>query len=189
MFTYPLKVPGESGNQILTRAGDTIIYKIDETRVIYEISVVLQGMQNANNFALIGAQNNKLHLIRGKMYRFKAGEIRQTEKTAWETTYTWTEDTGTRAPSGFGTGSAYQSILQIPPIEDERTVYLPPAGPNKLLAYGINGFNDPIADYVRSPYHTISFYMNTAMVPQWFQVMGCTVDANGWTTLPGNLNL
>jgi len=185
VLTYPAKVPGTNGTT--ARFGDTTIYKPEETRVVYEINVVLQGFQNANQFAVIGQQNGRLHKIQGRYYRFKAGRITQTEKTAWETTYTWTEDTGTPPPLGFTPGGAYVATIPIGPSADERTLFLPPAGQNKLKEYDAT-LNDN-AIYVRSPYHFVSFYMTNAMQPVWYQILQHRLDANGWQALPGNLQL
>jgi hypothetical protein len=193
VITYPLKIPGETGGGANGRTADTTIYTIPEQLIVWERSVVLSNI-TFDEVRRIGAQNNKIHKIGDRAYRFKAGRCHQTERTAWETTYTWIEDPGTPPPLGLlgafsypgnGGGNQYAGPVPVGNPIDERNIYVPPKLGN-LLAQQIAGLNDP-RQYVRSPFHQIGFELTKDMVPQFWQHCPYEVEANGWQSLPGNL--
>jgi hypothetical protein len=187
VLTYPLKIPGETGPAGQGRTADTTIYKISEQVIVWERAVVLSNV-TFDELRRIGAQNNKIHKIGDRAYRFKAGRLHQTERTAWETVYTWIEDAGTLAPLGILGSFTYPANggpVTVGPPADERQIYVPPRLTNQLLQQ-ITGLADT-RQYVRSPFHQIGFELTTGMVPQFWQHCPYEVEANGWQQLPGNL--
>jgi hypothetical protein len=197
VMTYPLRIPGETGSGGPGRTADTTIYKIGEQLIVWERSIVLTNV-TSDELRRIGAQNNKIHKIGDRAYRFKAGRIHQTERTAWETVYTWIEDPGTPPPKGilgaftypanggFSQGvPSYAGPVSVGPVTDERRIYVPPKTANQLLLQ-IAGLSDT-REYVRSPFHQIGFELTKDMIPQFWQHCPYDIEANGWQNLPGNL--
>ena len=187
VYSYPLRVPGVAAQT--ARGFENIVYKVEETRTVWERHISLTNISHAD-VATIGRQNNKIHYINGRLYRFKAGNFRQTEKAAWEGSYTWIEDTGTPVPfeiAGLPYPTGYPAKINIGPVSAERSLYLPPVTGNRwLVQVGINDTND----YIRSPYHTITYHIDEDFVPLHVETTAYTLSENGglgWQTLPGDL--
>lgn len=193
VMTFPMKVPGQPAFTG-ARGAETITYKIEETRIIYERRMVLTRVQ-AEEIDKISNQNGKLHKIKGKLYRFKASDLHQTEKTAWEVMYSYTFDGGTRQPAGYTygrtgvqpLGPVDRPYFHVGPPADERTLYIPPWGGN--ACYNIEpGLNYP-GLFVRDPFHVLTFVLRKDIIPDWFAVCPYAYEPEGWRQLPGDLAL
>lgn len=194
VYAFPLKIPGLNIIESDTPGYETKMYKIAETLTIYQVTVPISA-PTTQQMAAIGIQNNRLHMFgNGRIYRYKAGSVKQTEHSTWEASHTWIEDLGTPYPHGFnfdtillnGTGN-YRKI----DAAGKYRWYFPSERPNQMI--GIASGNPPFADsltYIRSPYHVLTWYFeDDNKTPYFQQYCPLRFDRNGWQTLPGGLSL
>lgn len=193
IYRYRLKIPGAAQFEVDTPTAEEKGYKVEEVLTVRQYRVSLNPF-NYKTISVLRAASGKLHMASdGSWWRFKVGRCQQTEKSAWETEYTWTNDSGTPAIMGINTTSDPTEPGSPPyrPVGDPGDGvrwYFPPYGPNLM-----NGFGGNTADpklYTRSPWHILTYVLTKNMVPQWSQF--CPYDAsqpNGWKTLPGGIVL
>jgi hypothetical protein len=184
LFSFPLLVPGNVALSQKPAIEDTI-YHISETRTIYQCRVAIPFFPFAD-MDLIRKMNNKLNYINNQYCLFKAGQIHQTEKQAWEISYEWISDPGTGPLLSLPTVQTEPGgpeFVVIGAEADRRRLYTPPSGENKLKLL------DPLLsddeEYVRSPFHTLTYYVTKQMVPVWLQFCPYKIDRLGWQALPG----
>lgn len=184
ILVYLLRVPGAAVLEANTPTTDVKTYKISESLDVITHSVSLSPFR-LDAARTIGTQKNRIHKMpNGEIWLFKGGVIRQTEKSAWEVTYTWVFDKGTPEPTTFDTHVAgtYTGVMSLGP---NRTLYTPPprlnAWPNLL---------DPtlpvdLGVYIRSPYHIVKYWLPETFVPHFFEHCPYKYDPLGWQRLPG----
>lgn len=153
---------------------------VSETRMKFGRTVL-----NESNLALglqaIRENNNKLQLISGTWYLFKAGNFRQPTPLTWEVTYSFILDEGTK------------SYRIADPDLSAQGIFLPPDNTRFPELFGVD------AEWVRPPYCDIIIKQRaTSPVPageisilDFIPVCAFDISANngtGWQSLPG-LNL
>lgn len=152
-----------------------------ETRTTIQRRIVLNRL-DVGDIAMIVEQANKIHVIRGKPYRFSSGDIIQLDgdgigsdyDNKWETSYIWEGDNGVIAYPPIL--PKYADVMFIPkPLDGSpfarppftEFVVLPPDDPD--------GPGGPELEYKRPTF-----------VPQGLYDVS---DPLGWTKLPGDLDL
>lgn len=181
ILRYPLLVPGADVPAANTPTLDAKLHKISETLLVVHYSAVLQGLARPS-IDLIHAQDNKIHKMPdNRIWLFSAGDIRQTEKSAWEVTYTWVRDTGTVTPGNYLNGP-YQSFINL---GNGRSLYSPGESLDLWVNIDPTVAIDPTASYVRSPFHVITYTIQGDMTPLFYQFMPYGYQPLGWQNLPG----
>jgi hypothetical protein len=89
--------PGETG-PVTIDTWPIQMWKHKERRTIIRYRTVIMEM-NPGVIAAIGDQNDHLHLIGGRWYKFECGTIDEQETGRWAVTYSWERDHGT--PDGI----------------------------------------------------------------------------------------
>ncbi len=191
ILTFPLKIPGLNIIESETPGVEAKVYKIAETLTIHQVTVPISA-PTTQQMAAIGIQNNRLHKFsNGRVYRYKAGSVKQSETSTWEASHTWIEDLGTPFPTGmflpFSSVNTQARYRYIGPPTDKRIWYFPQETIN-LLKFIDPLINDPLL-YVRSPYHVVTYALWENLEPEFTQYCPLRYDANGWQSLPGGLNL
>lgn len=100
-----------------------------------------------NAIAAMDNQNNHLHLILGRYYRFKAGGYNEISHNVWTVNYQWFFDSGTEYDDSLAVFYGPTSPIAIPPFV---TGGQGPSldHPGAVAALGRTG-----AKYLRLPYH------------------------------------
>lgn len=197
LLKYPLLVPGADIPAANTPALDAKIHKVTETMTVATYSAVLQGVSRAQ-IDLIRAQDNNIHKMPdGRIWLFSAGDLRQTEKSAWEVTYTWGLDVGTPEPPSYinpndpnRPGTIYQWIVDLDgdasgiPANQRRFLYSPTPRED-MWQYIDASIAIQAGLLVRSPFHVIKYEVPSSMVPRFFQHCPYRYSPDGWQGLPG----
>lgn len=95
--------------------------KILETRVIRSVVLTLNAMAFSAQ-ETIANQQNKLHTIQGRKYRFLSGDIVQRGALSWDVSYSWVDDRGTPASQeppptngDYGANTVWRWYIARPP--------------------------------------------------------------------------
>jgi hypothetical protein len=182
LLRYPLLVPGADVPATDTPTLDPKVHKITETLMVVNYSTVLQFVSR-DQINAVQLQNNRIHRMPdNRIWLFTAGDIRQTEKAAWEVTYTWTRDTGTTLFPNY-LGGEYQDFIDLGGGRELWSPTILSVDEWSRIDAGV--LNDPTAVYLRSPFHVITYVVTSDLEPQFYNFLPYRYDANGWQSLPG----
>lgn len=185
LFAYPIKSNGSSILSQKPNIEDTV-YHVPSTRVVNRCQVTTGTYPYAYT-DLLKKMSGKLNFINNDYYRFKAGTISQVEKKAWILSYEWLSDPGTAPLLNL---PAVQSnpneppYVPIGPQADNRKAYFPPNQDNKMKLLDPTIQDDNL--YVRSPWHVLTYFTASDMIPIWLQYCPYAIDRLGWQQLPGS---
>lgn len=156
-YKQTLQVPGNATKKDVWAIQSV---EIQETIGIYSVQFAYPFFDGSIS-RILREQNNKLHLIEGKYYRFTVGNVTPVEKNLWTYEYSWRGDDGTRRFTGALSGVAV----------------LPPA--NKTWQG---------EQYVRPPFHGLVAVPDAAdptVQPEFREFLSFEIDDDGYESLPG----
>lgn len=180
--------PGGGPPQVVSidvwRWGDS---EVPPRRVIYNsrqhtMSVNVGGLIG-DAIAAMDEQNNAIHKINGRYYRFKAGTYSEVREDVWVVNYHWFYDSGTFYDSSLDAFLATDSRTAIPnPITGG-------AGPSAEHPGARPEFGRTGVQYIRLPYHKRLIAPNPSGDPSdrplFPHFMPYRVDEDGWQNLVG----
>ena len=124
---------------------------------------------SVEDFDAIATQRNRIHVLSGAKWQFVGGNVRETDGTSFDVTYTWEQDKGTMEPTPF-----------VDPAIPSRWVFCPFLRPP--------GVQVPTGMF-RLPYEQIGVVIPPAdprtSIPLPTGMFPYTEDPTGWRSLPG----